>query len=155
MLAIIAPVPTSSSGSESSLAGPKSSSPSYLSPSKLSSKGSVVSAEVCPSTSTSVPIACRRADSGVLGHSFDPLWCPFCPHAKHASAVGMLCLPGTCCPVGIPWSLVRGTAVVLGVVPKIACHLLALRPVVRVVVATHTVDVPYVRVLHFSNTAVL
>src|SRR5271169_3537973 len=109
-LAMIAPVPTSSSGSESSLAGPKSSSPSYSSPSKLSSEGSVVSAEVCPSTSASMPIACRRADSGVLGHSFDPLWCPFCPHAKHASAVGMLCLPGTCCPVGIPRSLVRGTA---------------------------------------------
>src|SRR5271169_5478868 len=94
MLAMIAPIPTSSSGSESSLAGPKSSSPSYLSPSKLSSEGSVVSAEVCPSTSASVPIACRRADSGVLGHSFDPLWCPFCPHAKHARQSGCFVFQG-------------------------------------------------------------
>src|SRR5271169_3537976 len=64
MLAIIAPVPTSSSGSESSLAGPKSSSPSYSSPSKLSSEGSVVSAEVCPSTSASVAVP-RTNDRGI------------------------------------------------------------------------------------------
>ena len=71
MLAMTTPMPVSSVSGSSSV-GPKSSLLSYSLPSKMSSGISGLSAKD-GSISVSVPIACSRADDGVLGHSLDPL----------------------------------------------------------------------------------